>query len=52
MVFIHFCVDFVPHGLIWVFCDLQSSREISIWYNIVQYDTTICIHNWSNKYSV
>ena len=25
-----FCVDFVPHGLIWVFCDLQGGRESRI----------------------
>lgn len=23
-----FCVDFVPHGLIWVFCNLQGGIEI------------------------
>ena len=25
-----FCVDFVPHGLIWVFYDLQGGRESRI----------------------
>jgi hypothetical protein len=25
-----FCVDFVPHGLIWVFCNLQGGRESRI----------------------
>lgn len=25
-----FCVDFVPHGPIWVFCDLQGGIESRI----------------------
>lgn len=28
-----FCVDFVPHGLIWVFCNLQGGRESRIQEN-------------------
>lgn len=23
-----FCVDFVPHGLIWVFCNLQGVEKV------------------------